>query len=127
MVKPSTLAVDDPQVLQAVGRDLQRRYARDYGVLRADSEESALDTLSKLKLRADPVALFLVDQRLPRMTGVEFLEAIERFPDAKSTLLTAYSDTEAAMRAINEVGLDSKPGETRVTVRLPKSNRENGG
>ena len=108
MVKPVILAVDDdPQVLRAVERDLRRRYARDYRVLRADSGESALDTLGKLKLRGDPVALFLVDQRMPRMTGVEFLEeAIERFPDAKRALLTAYSDTEAAIRAINEVGLD---------------------
>ena len=108
MAKPVILAVDDdPQVLRAVERDLRRRYARDYRVLRADSGESALDTLSKLKLRGDPVALFLVDQRMPRMTGVEFLEqATERFPDAKRALLTAYSDTEAAIRAINEVGLD---------------------
>lgn len=108
MAKPVILAVDDdPQVLRAVERDLRRRYAREYRVLRADSGESALDTLGKLKLRGDPVALFLVDQRMPRMTGVEFLEeAIGRFPDAKRALLTAYSDTEAAIRAINEVGLD---------------------
>src|SRR5829696_7487404 len=108
MAKPVILAVDDdPQVLRAVERDLRRRYARDYRVLRADSGESALDTLGKLKLRGDPVALFLVDQRMPRMTGVQFLEeAIERYPEAKRALLTAYSDTEAAIRAINEVGLD---------------------
>ena len=108
MAKPVILAVDDdPQVLRAVERDLRRRYAREYRVLRAESGESALDTLGKLKLRGDPVALFLVDQRMPKMTGVEFLEeAIGRYPDAKRALLTAYSDTEAAIRAINEVGLD---------------------
>jgi thioredoxin reductase (NADPH) len=108
MVKPAILAVDDdPQVLRAVERDLRRRYAREYRVLRADSGESALDALDKLKLRGDPVALFLVDQRMPRMTGVEFLEkAIEIFPEAKRNLLTAYADTDAAIRAINEVGLD---------------------
>src|SRR5918911_1029096 len=108
MAKPVILAVDDdPQVLRAVERDLRRRYAREYRVLRADSGEAALDTLGKLKLRGDPVALFLVDQRMPKMTGVEFLEeAIERYPEAKRALLTAYSDTEAAIRAINEVGLD---------------------
>src|SRR5215218_9145363 len=108
MAKPVILAVDDdPQVLRAVDRDLRRRFAREYRVLRANSGESALDTLGKLKLRGDPVALFLVDQRMPRMTGVEFLEeAIERYPEAKRALLTAYSDTEAAIRAINEVGLD---------------------
>src|ERR671939_2041078 len=108
MAKPVILAVDDdPQVLRAVERDLRRRYAREYRVLRADSAEAALDTLGKLKLRGDPVALFLVDQRMPGMSGVEFLEqAIEIFPDAKRVLLTAYADTEAAIRAINEVGLD---------------------
>ena len=108
MAKPVILAVDDdPQVLRAVERDLRRRYAREYRVLRAESGEAALDTLGKLKLRGDPVALFLVDQRMPRMTGVEFLEkAVEQFPEAKRALLTAYSDTEAAIRAINEVGLD---------------------
>jgi thioredoxin reductase (NADPH) len=108
MGKPVILAVDDdPQVLRAVERDLRRKYAREYRVLRADSGESALDTLGKLKLRGDPVALFLVDQRMPRMTGVEFLEkAVEVFPEAKRDLLTAYADTDAAIRAINEVGLD---------------------
>ena len=108
MGKPVILTVDDdPQVLRAVERDLRRKYAREYRVLRADSGESALDTLGKLKLRGDPVALFLVDQRMPRMTGVEFLEkALELFPEAKRDLLTAYADTDAAIRAINEVGLD---------------------
>jgi thioredoxin reductase (NADPH) len=108
MAKPVILAVDDDlQVLRAVERDLRRKYAREYRVLRADSGESALDALDKLKLRGDPVALFLVDQRMPRMTGVEFLEkAIEMFPEAKRDLLTAYADTDAAIRAINEVGLD---------------------
>src|ERR671910_465387 len=108
MGKPVILAVDDdPQVLRAVERDLRRKYAREYRVLRADSGASALDALGKLKLRGDPVALFLVDQRMPRMTGVEFLEkAVELFPEAKRDLLTAYADTDAAIRAINEVGLD---------------------
>ena len=129
MVKPVILAVDDdPQVLRAVERDLRRRYARDYRVLRADSGESALDTLGKLKLRGDPVALFLVDQRMPRMTGVEFLEeAIERFPDATRALLAACSGAEATIHAINDVSVDPTPGEARFTVRLPKSDRENGG
>ncbi len=67
MAKPVILAVDDdPQVLRAAERDLRRRYARDYRVLRADSGEFALDTLGKLKLRGDPVSLFLVDQRIPK-------------------------------------------------------------
>ncbi|HET7273085.1 MAG TPA: FAD-dependent oxidoreductase [Rubrobacter sp.] len=108
MAKPVIMAVDDdPQVLRAVERDLKRKYAREYRVLRADSGASALDALDRLKVRGDPVALFLVDQRMPRMTGVEFLEkAIEVFPEAKRDLLTAYADTDAAIRAINDVGLD---------------------
>src|SRR5918996_275480 len=108
MAKPVILAVDDdPQVLRAVERDLRRRYAREYRILRADSAEAAMDALGKLKLRGDPVALFLVDQRMPRTTGVEFLEeAKELYPEAKKVLLTAYADTDAAIKAINDIGLD---------------------
>lgn len=129
MAKPVILAVDDdPQVLRAVERDLRRRYAEDYRALRADSGESALDTLGKLKLRGDPVALFLVDQRMPRMTGVEFLEEpIGRFPDAKRALLTTYSDTGAAIRAINEVGFDyylQKPWDPPDQDLIPHSDEQ---
>src|SRR5918994_1210707 len=108
MAKPVILAGGHhPHVVGGVEGGLTRRHPRVYRILRADSGESALDTLGKLKLRGDPVALFLVDQRMPEMTGVEFLEqAIDRYPEAKRALLTAYSDTEAAIRAINEVGLD---------------------
>ena len=108
MAKPVILAVDDdPQVLRAVERDLRRNYAREYRVLRADSGQSALDTLEKVQERGDPVALMLVDQRMPRMSGVEFLEeARDMFPDAKRALLTAYADTDAAIRAINNRVLD---------------------
>ena len=106
--KPVLLAVDDePAVLNAVERDLRRRYGEQFRILGADSGETALDLVRRLKVRQDPVALFLVDQRMPRMTGVEFLaRAIELYPDAKRVLLTAYADTEAAIRAINEVRLD---------------------
>jgi thioredoxin reductase (NADPH) len=108
VTKPVLFTVDDdPEVLRAVERDLRRRYAREYRVLRAGSGQSALDTLGKLTLRNDTVALFLVDQRMPRMTGVDFLdEALVAFPGAKRVLLTAYADTDAAIRAINEVGID---------------------
>ena len=108
MAKPVILAIDDDtDVLRAVERDLRREYAGGYRVLRAESGRAALDTLRRLKLRNDPVALFLVDQRMPHMSGVEFLEeAIELYPDAKRVLLTAYADTEAAIRAINYVRLD---------------------
>lgn len=108
MPKPAILAVDDdPGVLRAIERDLRRQYGSQYRILAADSGASALKALEGLRLRNDPVALFLVDQRMPQMTGVEFLEqAIKLFPDAKRVLLTAYADTDAAIRAINIVRLD---------------------
>jgi len=108
MAKPVILAVDDePSVLAAVARDLRHRYASDYRVLRAGSGKEALDALRDLRLRNDAVALLLVDQRMPGMTGVAFLhEAMALFPSAKRALLTAYADTDAAIRAINEVKLD---------------------
>src|SRR4051794_18425024 len=108
MPKPVILAVDDePVVLNAVDRDLRRQYGDRFRVLRADSGATALDVLRKLKLRNDPVALLLVDQRMPRMTGVELLqEALTIYPAVKRVLLTAYADTEAAIRAINEIRLD---------------------
>jgi len=104
MAKPVLLTVDDdPEVLRAVERDLRRRYAERYRVLRADSGATALEALRGLKRRGDSVALLLVDQRMPQMTGVEFLgQAIQIFPDAKRVLLTAYADTDAAIRAIND-------------------------
>src|SRR5271169_6111047 len=108
MAKPVLLTVDDdPEVLRAIERDLRRHYADRYRVLRADSAEAALQTLRQLKTRNDPVALLLADQRMPQMDGVGFLsEALQLFPEAKRALLTAYADTDAAIRAINEVKLD---------------------
>jgi thioredoxin reductase (NADPH) len=108
MEKPAILAVDDePAVLAAVARDLRREYGSAYRVLRATSGAEALDVLRQLRLREEPVALLIVDQRMPGMTGVELLaQAIDLFPDAKRVLLTAYADTEAAIRAINEIRLD---------------------
>ena len=104
MPKPVLLTVDDdPEVLRAVERDLRRRYAEHYRVLRADSGATALEALRGLKRRGDSVALLLVDQRMPQMTGVEFLgQAMELFPNAKRVLLTAYADTDAAIGAIND-------------------------
>ena len=89
-MKPVLLIVDDdPQVLQAVGIDLRHKYGDHFRVLKADSGATALDILKQLKLRNEPPALFLVDQRMPHMTGVEFLEAMEIVPDAKRVLLTS--------------------------------------
>src|SRR3954468_16869496 len=107
-IRPALLTVDDdPQVLRAIERDLRRHFGRDYRVVGADSGDAALDALDELQRREEPVALLLADQRMPHMTGVEFLEqARDRVPDAKRVLLTAYADTEAAIRAINTVRLD---------------------
>jgi len=106
--KPAIISVDDdPQVLSAVGRDLRARYAEDFRVVGASSGDEALETLIQLQARGDTIALFLVDQRMPEMSGTEFLvQARELYPDAKRVLLTAYADTEAAIQAINEVELD---------------------
>ena len=108
MPKPVIWTVDDdPDVLRAVERDLRRQYGDRYKVMSADSGASAFEAVKQLKLRDEPVALFLVDQRMPRMSGVEFLEkAVELYPDAKRALLTAYADTDAAIRAINSVQVD---------------------
>jgi thioredoxin reductase (NADPH) len=108
MLKPVILSVDDdPAVLQAVARDLRQQYGDRFRIVRADSGGSALDTTQQLKLRNEAIALFLVDQRMPQMSGVEFLEqASEIFPEAKRVLLTAYADTNAAIAAINMARLD---------------------
>ncbi len=108
MVKPAILTVDDdPQVSAAVARDLRSRYGADYRVVRATSGEQALDVLTTLALRDQPVALVVADQRMPGMTGVELLaHAGTHAPGAKLLLLTAYADTAVAITAINEIGLD---------------------
>src|SRR5215210_643053 len=107
MAKPVLLTVDDDrEVLRAVERDLRRKYASDYRVLRAGSGLEALDIVRELKIRNNSIALFLIDQRMPGMSGVEFLaDAVKLFPDAKRVLLTAYADTDAAIAAINEAGI----------------------
>ncbi|MFF7408927.1 FAD-dependent oxidoreductase [Streptomyces lydicus] len=106
--KPVILAVDDdPQVLRAVRRDLRSVYADRYRILGASSAGEALKVLDTLDERGHDPALFLVDQRMPDMTGVDFLlEAVSRFPDARRVLLTAYAETDAAITAINKVRLD---------------------
>ncbi len=106
--RPTLVAVDDDlPVLRAVERDLRVRYAKDYRVLAANSGQEALEAVRQLTLRGEAVALFLVDQRMPGMTGIEFLsEAVDLQPDAKRVLLTAYADTDVAIRAINEIRLD---------------------
>jgi thioredoxin reductase (NADPH) len=106
--KPVIVAVDDDaSVLAAVVRDLRRRYAADYEVMRAASGAEALAAIEQLKLAGRALALIVADQRMPQMTGVELIrQALGHFPDVKRVLLTAYADTEAAISAINEARLD---------------------
>jgi thioredoxin reductase (NADPH) len=98
---------DEPQVLNAVERDLRQHYRRDYRIVKSTNGQDALEALKKLKERNTPVALFLVDQRMPNMTGTEFItDASVLYPQARKVLLTAYADTQAAIDSINEIGLD---------------------
>jgi len=106
--KPVILTVDDdPAVSRAVARDLRRHYGEKYRIVRAESGSDALETLHELKLRGDTLAVFVADYRMPRMSGIEFLEeAMDIYPLARRVLLTAYADTHAAIEAINVVDLD---------------------
>jgi thioredoxin reductase (NADPH) len=108
VTKPAILSVDDdPMVSAAISRDLRRRYGDDYMVVKATSGTQALEALNKLALRNQPIAMIATDQRMPRMTGIELLErAREQAPTAKYLLLTAYADTDVAIKAINDIGLD---------------------
>ena len=108
MSKPTILAVDDdPVVSRAVTRDLRARYGADYRVIPATSGAQALEVLAELTLRDRSVALVASDQRMPGMTGIEMLAEVRRqSPDAKLLLLTAYADTDVAIKAINDIGLD---------------------
>ncbi len=108
MKTPIILAVDDDSaVLRALERDLRKQYRKDYRILTTLSANEALATLRELKTKQEVVALLLSDQRMPEMQGVDYLTiAKDIYPKAKRALLTAYSDIEAAIRAINDVGLD---------------------
>jgi len=108
MSRPTILTVDDdPQVSAALTRDLKRQYGSTYRVLSATSAAQAVELLSALALRTDPVALIVSDQRMPEKTGIELLgESQTLAPEAKRLLLTAYADTDVAIAAINDIGLD---------------------
>jgi thioredoxin reductase (NADPH) len=108
MAKPIILTIDDDeQVLNAVERDLKRHYSKEFRIIKATSGAEGLESLHRLRQRNDAIALFLVDQRMPEMSGTEFLAAARRvYPEARKVLLNAYADTEAAISAINTVGLD---------------------
>ena len=114
MKKPIIFVIDDdPQVIRAIARDLRSKYRQNYRIMSTESPQEALDALPDLKKKEEEVAAFVTDQRMPQMLGVEFLaEAKKYYPTAKKVLLTAYSDVDAAIKAINDVQLDyylSKP------------------
>lgn len=106
--QPIILCIDDdPQVLRAIVRDLKNKYRQHYKIISTADVQEALDSLLELKNKGETIAMFISDQRMPVMDGVTFLEkALKFYPDAKRVLLTAYSDTDAAIKAINTVQLD---------------------
>jgi len=108
MSKPVIMAVDDdPVVLSSLERDLRQKYGGDYRIVKAKSGAAALEVLHKLERGGEPVALFLVDLRMPEMTGVQFFEeAVLIFPEARKVLLTTYPDTQTAINAINTISID---------------------
>jgi thioredoxin reductase (NADPH) len=108
MTAPVIMVIDDDQaVLNAVERDIRAKFGREYRVVKANSGESALDAARQLLRRNEIVALFLSDQRMPKMTGIQFLEEARAiFPEARKVLLTAYADTEVAISSINSLQLD---------------------
>ena len=108
MAKPVILTVDDdPAVLGAIERDLRQRYRAEYRVMKAESGAVGLDVARALAARNTPLALFLVDQKMPGMTGIEMLrEAMKLHPGSRRVLLTAYADTDVAIAGINDIGLD---------------------
>ena len=107
-MRPVLLTVDDnPQVVRAIERDLRLQYGKRFRVLKAESGQEALRLVKKLKLRNEILALLLADQRMPQMSGVSLLEEVMNiFPEAKRVLLTAYADTDAAIRSINKAKID---------------------
>jgi thioredoxin reductase (NADPH) len=108
MAKPIIMTIDDePHVLNAIARDLQAHYQKDYRIVKASSGADALESIGEFKRRNVPIALLIADQRMPAMSGVEFFEeAIKLYPETKRVLLTAYADTDAAIASINAIGLD---------------------
>ena len=108
MNKPVILTIDDdPAVLGAIDRDLRHQYRHEYRVMKASSPSEGLETAQALAARHTPVAMFIVDQRMPEMSGIDLLrEAMKLHPNSRRVLLTAYADTEVAIKGINEIGLD---------------------
>ena len=108
MTKPVILTIDDdPAVLGAIDRDLRHQYRHEYRVMKAESAAEGLETAQALAARNTPISLFIVDQRMPEMSGIDVLrEAMKLHPQSRRVLLTAYADTDVAIQGINEIGLD---------------------
>ncbi|RBQ11851.1 FAD-dependent oxidoreductase [Pedobacter miscanthi] len=108
MEKPLIFLIDDdPQVLHSITRDLKSQYEKRYKIISNSSAHQALETIAELRNQSKAIAIFISDQRMPEMQGIEFLKkAMAIFPNAKRVLLTAYSDTQAAIEAINHIQLD---------------------
>ena len=107
-MRPVLLTVDDnPQLIRVIERDLKQQYGKRYSVLKAECGQEALKLVKKLKLQNESLALLLADQRMPGMSGVSLIEEVVKiFPEAKRVLLTAYADTDAAIRSINKAKID---------------------
>jgi thioredoxin reductase (NADPH) len=107
-MRPVLLTVDDDsQVVRAIERDLRQKYGKRFSILKAESGQEALKLVKKSRLRNEILALLLADQRMPQMSGVSLLEEVMNiFPEAKRVLLTAYADTNAAIRSINKAKID---------------------
>ena len=108
MSKPTIVTVDDDRLVSAaITRDLTSQYGEDYRIVSATSGPEALAVLARIALRGEQVALIAADQRMPKMTGIEMLaQSRTHAPGAKLLLLTAYADTDVAIQAINDIGLD---------------------
>ncbi|MDH5403962.1 MAG: FAD-dependent oxidoreductase, partial [Candidatus Heimdallarchaeota archaeon] len=106
---------DENSLLNSLERDLRPKYGKKYRILKVLSSSDPIQQASNLKSRNEEVAMFIVDQRMPELTGVEFLNKVRKiYPSAKKILLTAYADTEVAIESINQIGLDyylTKPWE----------------
>ena len=97
MTKHTILCVDDE--IDNVDA-LERLFRKKYTVLKATSGKEALQVLDK---NPGPLALIITDQRMPEMTGVEFLEkTLDSHPETVRILLTGYTDLESVIMAVNK-------------------------
>jgi two-component system response regulator HupR/HoxA len=130
MSKENILVVDDQvEILNAIERQLKD----EYNVFTSSNGKEALALLKE-----NTFSVVLADQRMPQMTGVEFLsQSIEIQPDIVRILITAYADIQASIDAVNKgqiyyyISKPWEPDELRLTVQraserfnLQRQNRE---